>query len=241
MTNNFHIDLVAALSVIKNPPLDGDAAYGKYSTINACLKKAKAALTSHNFCVIQMFYTEPDRLVTRIVHASGEFIEDGGVPLYCVDKNNPQKLMAAGTYARRNGLCALLGIAGSDDDDGQSATPLHELPEVKKPKPAPEPKPPELPRQDSQVFNDVGDTFDAPKTPQAASAAYEQTADTIEEWVKENIAGFEKHKHTGEHKRWSTQNAVTLKSIKQSNPASYQQLVTAFQQRKLQLEGKTNA
>ena len=234
MTNNFHVDLVAALSDIKNPPLDGDAAYGKYSTINACLKKAKAALTSHNFCVIQMFYTEPDRLVTRIVHASGEFIEDGGVPLYCVDKNNPQKLMAAGTYARRNGLCALLGIAGSDDDDGQSATPSHELPEVKKPKPTPKPKPPQ---QERQVFENIADTLDVPPTPQAASAAYEQTVDTTEKWVEEQIAGFERHKHMGEHSKWASVNSATRDKIKATDPALHAKLLDAWKNRKNRLQG----
>ena len=131
----FHEDLVSALSEINNPPLDGRANYGKYATLPACLETARATLAQHNLGVVQITLIDPDRLVTRFVHSSGEFLEDGGVPLLCENNNNPQKMGSAITYARRYGLCSLLGICGEEDDDGQRATPQKELPKAKKAKP----------------------------------------------------------------------------------------------------------
>ena len=58
-------------------------------------------------------------LVTRIMHSSGEWIEDGGVPLL-MDKSNMQGLGSATTYARRYGLMAAAGIC-PEDDDGNAA------------------------------------------------------------------------------------------------------------------------
>ena len=56
----------------------------------------------------------------------------------CENNNNPQKMGSAITYARRYGLCSLLGICGEEDDDGQRATPQKELPQKRVAKPAPD-------------------------------------------------------------------------------------------------------
>ena len=124
--------LVAALTDVVNPPLRGRANYGKYALLVDCLKVARQALAPHQLMLVQMVHTNSDRLVTRIIHSSGEFVEDGGVPLLCENKANPQKMGSAITYARRYGLCAMLGIVGEEDDDGLGATPKSEHP---KPKP----------------------------------------------------------------------------------------------------------
>ena len=142
--------------------------------------------------------------------------------------------MAAGTYARRNGLSALLGIAGAKDDDGQSATPPDELPEPLKPKPQPrKPEPPQQP----VVVATIEETFDA--TPKQAAASYEATQLTVEEkWVKQAISGFPLHKHMGEHNKWSNTNTETLQTLKTTKPEIYQKLLGAWKARKLELEGK---
>ena len=59
------------------------------------------------------------RLVTRIIHKSGEWLEDDGFPLL-MDKQNMQGLGSATTYARRYGLMSAAGIA-PEDDDGNAA------------------------------------------------------------------------------------------------------------------------
>jgi hypothetical protein len=68
-------------------------------------------------------------LKTRICHSSGQWMEDGGIPLL-LDKQNMQGMGSAQTYARRYGLMAALGIA-PEDDDGNAA--------VKSDKPAGQP------------------------------------------------------------------------------------------------------
>tara|TARA_R100000808_G_scaffold24138_1_gene54859 strand:+ start:5261 stop:5956 length:696 start_codon:yes stop_codon:yes gene_type:complete len=97
--------------------------------------------------------------------------------------------------------------------------------------------PPEPQQQQGRVVDNVADTIDEQPTPQAASAAYEQTVDTTEKWVRESIAGFEKHKHTGEHKKWLGINKATLIDVKKNNQPLYQALIDAYQERNNQLTG----
>jgi len=134
--SDFNTDLIDALNEIQNPYTDGRANYGKYATLSECLSKAKGTLGKHHLAISQAVHSDPDRVVTSIKHISGDCISDGGVPLHCVDKNNPQKMGAAITYARRYGLCAILGVVGDEDDDAQSATAPEALP---KPKPTKKP------------------------------------------------------------------------------------------------------
>ena len=185
-------DWIAALNEMDNPGLDGKANYGTYPTLGGCLAAAKLALGKHNLAIMQMVCAaddgQPDRLVTRVVHSSGSFIEDGGVPLYCENKNNPQKMGSAITYARRYGLLAMIGCVGDDDDDAQAATPQRELP---KPKPQPVAKvADEIPLDESEASEDY-------------------TA-----WVADAIAGFKKHKDMAQHDGWATVNKPTTEALK---------------------------
>tara|TARA_R100001594_G_scaffold92422_1_gene126714 strand:- start:4589 stop:5248 length:660 start_codon:yes stop_codon:yes gene_type:complete len=213
MENSFYADLVKALGEIKNPELDGQANYGKYATINSCLKAVKTVLQNNNLSIMQLTHTEPDRLVTRIIHTSGAFIEDGGVPLHAANKNNPQQLMGCLTYAKRNGLCACLGISGDQDDDGQSATPQSELPEPKS-KPQPQQKAKAV---DEQLAQDV-------QTP--------GTNQTQILWINDQIKGFEKHKHMGVHLQWAVENQETLQLLRLQNKELYDDLMKNWQQTK---------
>jgi len=218
MENSFHTDLVKALGEIKNPELDENANYGKYASINSCLKAVKTVLKDNNLSIMQLTHTEPDRVVTRIIHTSGAFIEDGGVPLYAANKNNPQQLMGSITYAKRNGLCAFLGIAGEDDDDGQSATPADELPEPKS-KPQPQQKTeavePELPQEQYTEPTEIQKTLI---------------------WINDQIKGFEKHKHMGQHLAWTDVNRETLKQLRKEHYDLYEDLHKNWKKRKATLE-----
>jgi len=60
------------------------------------------------------------RLLTTLVHKSGEFISSA-IPLHPKKPNDPQALGSALTYARRYGLCGIVGIVAGDDDDGNGA------------------------------------------------------------------------------------------------------------------------
>ena len=217
--SKFHTDLVAALNELKNPSLDGTANYGKYTTLPTCLNSAKEVLASHSLAVIQLTHSDPDRLVTQIVHASGEFIEDGGVPLLCENKANPQKMGSAITYARRYGLCAMLGISGEDDDDGQRATPKAQLPSSKPPQREGHSKSPE-----PVVVANIADTLVIEPEP--------KNVITQNPWVDEQIAGFAKHRHIVEHDNWGAANDETIQGL---SDADYTRILEAFKARKKEL------
>ena len=136
-TKTFHEDLVSALGEIQNPKKSADNPYfkSKYATLEESLKNAKEILKKNNLSVLQLnkSYMKVDKeqsdlmfaghvLVTQILHTSGEYIEDSGVPIVSKDKNDPQKMGSAITYARRYGLMSMLGMVGTDDDDGNYAS-----------------------------------------------------------------------------------------------------------------------
>lgn len=95
----------------------------KYADIEAVIDACKAQLAENGLTVMQMsrFPDGVERLVTRIVHVSGQYIEDDGIPLL-VAKNDMQAYGSASTYARRYGIMQMLAIPqGKLDDDANSA------------------------------------------------------------------------------------------------------------------------
>ncbi len=79
------------------------------------------------FALNGLAYQQPYRnidgqlsIVTRIIHASGQWVEDDGVPLL-LSKQDMQGIGSASTYARRYGLMAAAGVAPAEDDDGNLA------------------------------------------------------------------------------------------------------------------------
>jgi len=58
--------------------------------------------------------------LTRLVHTSGQWMQDGGIPLL-LSKEDMQGLGSALTYSRRYGLMGMVGIA-PEDDDGNAAS-----------------------------------------------------------------------------------------------------------------------
>lgn len=101
----------------------------KYADLGAVWDACREALSKNGISVIQpivsVHHIEDDRVVqrvtiTRLMHSSGQWIEDGGVPLI-LSKDDMQGLGSALTYSRRYGLMAMVGIA-PEDDDGNAAT-----------------------------------------------------------------------------------------------------------------------
>jgi len=206
--------LVAALADIENPPLAGRANYGKYALLVDCLKVSRKALSPHGLALTQMVSTdaEGDKLVTRIVHVSGEYIQDDGTPLLCDNKSNPQKMGSAITYARRYGLCSILGIVGEQDDDGQAATPASELPKKSVQKPT---------------------ANKSSKPVQTLSEA--QNRIEWASWVNNHIEGFKKHKNISEHTAWSTFTKKDRAICAEENPEALDALEKAYITRKNEL------
>lgn len=87
-----------------------------YATLASVIDAGRASLAANGIACVQGLSTTADGLLvtTRIIHASGEWIEDElCVPLA---KRDAQGMGSAATYGRRYALAAMLGIAQVDDD-----------------------------------------------------------------------------------------------------------------------------
>jgi len=88
----------------------------RYADLASCWDACRKALTSNGIAVVQMpekdmigYYVE-----TLLTHSSGEWIAS---KCYIhLQKDDPQGLGSAITYARRYGLSAMVGICPEDDD-----------------------------------------------------------------------------------------------------------------------------
>lgn len=93
----------------------------KYADLPAVIDAVKEALNRNLIVFIQSASPSDDgklHLTTRLLHNSGEWIEDTAVcPL---PKSDPQGFGSAMTYLRRYCLASMLGLY-QDDDDGEAA------------------------------------------------------------------------------------------------------------------------
>lgn len=86
----------------------------KYADLGAVMEVCKSALNENGLAALQP--VSNGCVITRLVHESGEWIEDGGVAIVCAKQNDPQAQGAAISYARRYGLASFLFIPAEDDD-----------------------------------------------------------------------------------------------------------------------------
>lgn len=119
--------LTDAARELNNPAKSSTVSTGKYrytfAPLPEILEEVRGVLGKHDLAVIQEA-TEGERgvgVTTRLVHSSGEWIEYG--PLVLPAGNDAQSYGSAITYARRYSLCAALGIAADEDDDGNASKP----------------------------------------------------------------------------------------------------------------------
>lgn len=124
-----HSDSIATIAkaLIKAQEATGGAKKGsantffrsKYADIGSVIEAFKEAFNSAGITVLQP--VENGHVKTLLVHESGEWIADEGVPIICTKQNDPQAQGSAITYARRYGLQSMLLIP-AEDDDGEGAT-----------------------------------------------------------------------------------------------------------------------
>ena len=124
---DFDRDLFNLLHDVNNPYKSSENPHfkNKFADLLSCLKTVKPALKDNNFAlqqVIKQLEGGGSVLQTNLIHISGKVVCDGGIPLVSKDANDPQKLGGSITYARRYGLCALLGVVGDPDDDGNESS-----------------------------------------------------------------------------------------------------------------------
>lgn len=94
-----------------------------YADLTAVIDAVKPALNAEGIVFLQTASPSDDgrlHLTTRLMHSSGEWIEDTAVcPL---PKQDPQGFGSAMTYLRRYSLASITGLY-QDDDDGEAARP----------------------------------------------------------------------------------------------------------------------
>jgi hypothetical protein len=164
----------------------------KYASLGAITEATRPVLAKHGLAYTQgMAIVDGVQVMfTRIIHQSGQWMEDGGYALN-PSKNDPQGMGSAVTYARRYTIGSTLGIITEDDDDGNRASepaPVKKLPPVPKAEPAP--------LQEPDWFNDLGELNDKGKL--AAKSIHEGFA-----WEK-----IEKHYLIDKHTRKLVQDYI---------------------------------
>lgn len=108
----------------------------KYADLDSCMEALKDPLSKNDLCITQLpSQNEGNLSVTTVLgHKSGQWIMSQITMR--PEKNTPQGIGSAITYARRYGL-AITGLVTEDDDDGNDASGKDNK---NKPKPPP-PKP----------------------------------------------------------------------------------------------------
>lgn len=105
----------------------------KYADLAAVWDACRQPLSKNNICVMQpTSYTEKGiAVVTTLAHGSGQWMQ--GILPICAEKQNPQGIGSAITYARRYSLAGMVGIYQVDDDaesamhrdSGSTQAPVH--------------------------------------------------------------------------------------------------------------------
>lgn len=95
--------------------------HSKYADLNSIWDTIRKPLTDNGLAVCQTLSSrENDTLLeTILLHKGGQWIS--GALRLNPQKDDPQGIGSALTYARRYGLCAILGIAADEDDDAEIA------------------------------------------------------------------------------------------------------------------------
>ena len=115
--------LVSAQKEIKFATKDSTNPHfkSKYANINSVIEAVKAPLNNNNIAILQSLSPSDDNklhLTTRLLHSSGEWIED--IAVCPIQKQDPQGLGSAISYIRRYSISSMCALY-ADDDDGQSA------------------------------------------------------------------------------------------------------------------------
>lgn len=102
-----------------------------YADLATVFDTIRVTYAKHDLSIRQTFHSWKEdgtiMLVTTIGHKSGQF-ERSYLPM----KGNipPQELAKTATYLKRVAICAAVGIAADDDDDGQQANSSHVVAQV---------------------------------------------------------------------------------------------------------------
>ena len=139
-TNEVGAALAALVGLLNNPPKKSSAKIptkkgGEFSYDYLNLPDLLKAIPSPSPCDRTRDLAGRERyagggwIETRVIHLSGQWIETG--PLFVpATPGDPKATGSAVTYGSRYALCAILGIAGAEDDDAEKASAKVEPPTV---------------------------------------------------------------------------------------------------------------
>jgi len=93
-----------------------------YSNLTQVWDAIREPLSKNNISVFQDVISTPVGIavLTRVCHASGQWMEFGPLEITLV-KKDAQSLGSATSYAKRYALCAAIGVVADEDDDGEKA------------------------------------------------------------------------------------------------------------------------
>lgn len=131
-----------------------------YATLDGVIDMLRCVLPRHGVWFLQQLSSAENgtELFTRIIHESGEWVEDSiifGATEVRGGASDAQKIGASITYFRRYALCAAFGVCADEDADGSCASSsAHTMqPQRTQPKPAAQPTQPAQPVQGSGKQN----------------------------------------------------------------------------------------
>ena len=165
-----------------------------YADLSDIIDATRKPLSENGLSVAQIISYDGAALIltTQLQHASGEWLRSTyPLPLH----QRPQDQGSAITYARRYALCALLGIAAEDDDDGQAAQQAKPQP-AKKPEPKPSPATLPLSDEEQQKVANWEASLETHHSPEQLAVARDKARDirsaalkaavmaVIERWAK---------------------------------------------------------
>jgi len=96
----------------------------RYAPLDTILEKVRPALTLNGLCLIQGMSEDQNAVVTRLGHASGQWVEHA-IRLPRIEGVSIQDLGGLITYCKRYGAEAALGVVATDDDDANGASGNH--------------------------------------------------------------------------------------------------------------------
>lgn len=122
--------LAKAQGAIENPKRDREVTVStktggsykfSYATLGAVQDAIRKPLSENGISYTHTLIERGARyrLVTRLMHSSGQWIESE-TPLFVTEQSN-QAFGSALTYMKRYALCAMVGVAADEDDDGNAA------------------------------------------------------------------------------------------------------------------------
>lgn len=129
-----------AMAEMKNPVKDTTNTFfkSKYATLDAIIDQIRVVTAKHGFAITQMPTVKDGVFVLKAMAVSDTEHQDLGDYPIKPTKEGPQDFGSAITYARRYQLCAIMGIAAEEDDDGNagSAKTTETAKQAPKPQPA---------------------------------------------------------------------------------------------------------